>query len=245
VDVVVVDNADEVAREAARRIQDFVHRQPTASIGLATGGTQLGIYRQLVDAYRQGTVSFAGHTFFMLDEYAGVHPSSSNSFQHVVRTEFLDQVDATPHSLHILDGTASDLAQEADRFEQVLHDTGGIDLQLLGIGTNSHIGFNEPGSALDSRTRVVQLQDDTIRSNSPYFSSPAEVPRTAISQGLGTIMEARSILLMATGALKSPAVHAMVDGDVSPEYPASILQRHQDVTVILDTAAASLLSARV
>jgi glucosamine-6-phosphate deaminase len=245
VEVMVFDDAEGVSQAAARHILDVVQRQPKATIGLATGGTQLGVYRELVDAYRQGAVSFAANTFFMLDEYAGIEPTSPNSFQHVVRSEFLHLVDATPHSLHILDGTASDLSGEAERFEHVLRDHGGIDLQLLGIGTNSHIAFNEPGSAFDSRTRVVQLHDDTIHANSPYFAKPSDVPRTAISQGLGTIMEARTILLTATGMSKALAVHAMVEGEVSPQQPASILQHHPHVVAIFDTQAASRLSARV
>lgn len=244
-EVVVFRDAEGVSAHAAGRVQDFVTHHPKASLGLATGGTQSGIYRELVAAYRQGMVSFSGNTFFMLDEYAGVEPTSPNSFQHVVRSEFLDLVDADPRSLHVLDGTATDLSAEAERFEKVLVDHGGIDLQLLGIGTNSHIAFNEPGSAFDSRTRVVELHDDTILANSPYFADPADVPRTAISQGLGTIMEARTILLLATGESKASAVQAMVEGDVSPHSPASLLQHHPNVVVVLDTEAASQLAARV
>lgn len=244
-DVVVVESAEEVAREAASRVTDLVRRHPTASIGLATGGTQLGLYRLLTDVYRRGQVSFADNQFFMLDEYAGILPTSTNSFQHVVRSEFLNHVDAAPRSLHVLDGTAHDLHAEAQRFEQILRDAGGVDMQLLGIGTNGHVGFNEPGSPPNSRTRLVRLHDDTIASNAPYFSSPAEVPRVAISQGLETIMKARSILLMAIGARKAKAVAEMIDGEITLECPASILQGHSGATVIVDSAAASLLASRV
>jgi len=244
-DVVVLGEPEEVTKEAGRRVLDFVLANPEAALGLATGATQVGIYQFLVESYRAGQVSFAANRFFMLDEYAGVPATSPHSFQHVVRSEFLDHVDAAPGALNILDGNAPDLAAEADRFEQLLVERGGIDLQMLGIGTNSHIGFNEPGSPLDSRTRVIDLHDATIHANSVYFDSEADVPRQAISQGLGTIAEAKTVLLLATGERKALAVRAMIDGKVSSEQPASILQRHRNTTVILDTAAASLLSAMV
>ena len=243
-EVIVARETETVAREAATRILECVQSTPDAVIGLATGGTQSGIYRLLIDAYQRGEVSFADTRFFMLDEYAGVLTTSPHSFQNTLRTQFLDHVDAAVDSLRVLDGNAADLNGEAEHFEQALANQGGIDLQLLGIGTNGHIGFNEPGSPFDSRTREVELHEDTRVSNSAYFSSISDVPRRAISQGIGTIMEARQILLMAKGVHKAPAVQAMVNGDVVTDYPASILQRHPHTTVIVDAAAASLLSAK-
>lgn len=180
----------------------------------------------------------------MLDEYVGVAPSSPTSFQNVLTTSFLRHIGAKPGSLEVLDGNASDLSREAERFEKALHEAGGIGMQLLGIGTNGHIGFNEPGSAFDSRTRVVELHPDTVKSNAHYFASPDDVPRRAISQGLGTIMEAQSIVLIATGAAKAQAVAVMVEGPISEDCPASLLQRHPHVTVILDSEAASLFRSR-
>lgn len=240
-ELVVRDSKQSVAQEAANRITALVHSSPSAHLGLATGATQQGIYRLLIEAHRLGLVNFRDVRFFMLDEYVGVPPSSATSFQHVLITDFLSHVGSEPRALETLEGMAQDLAAEADRYEAALRDAGGVDLQLLGIGTNGHIGFNEPGSAFDSRTRVVELHPDTLESNAHYFDSAHSVPASAISQGVGTIMEASSILLMATGEPKATAIASMIDGPVSPDCPASILQLHPQVTVIVDTAAASLL----
>lgn len=240
-ELVVRDSKQSVAQEAANRITALVHSSPSAHLGLATGATQKGIYRLLIEAHQSGLVNFHDLRFFMLDEYVGVPPSSATSFQHVLITDFLSRVGSEPRALETLEGMAQDLAAEADRYEAALRDAGGVDLQLLGIGTNGHIGFNEPGSAFDSRTRVVELHPDTVQSNAHYFDSAHSVPASAISQGIGTIMEAGSILLMATGEPKATAIASMIEGPVSPDCPASILQRHPQVTVIVDTAAASLL----
>lgn len=240
-ELVVRDSKQSVAQEAADRIAALVHSLPSAHLGLATGATQQGIYRLLIEAHREGLVDFGDVRFFMLDEYVGVPPTRATSFQHVLITDFLSHVGAEPSALETLEGTAQDLSAEAERFDTVLREAGGVDLQLLGIGTNGHIGFNEPGAAFDSRTRVVELHPATVQSNAHYFDSAASVPTRAISQGVGTIMEARSILLMATGESKASAVASMIEGPVSPDCPASILQRHPQVTVIVDTAAASLL----
>lgn len=243
-ELVVVDTKDSVARESASRIQKLVTQRPSAHIGLATGATQQGIYRLLIDAHQRGDVSFDQVKFFMLDEYVGVPPTSTTSFQHVLTRHFLEKIAVPDHALEILDGMAHDLDAEAQRFEDRLVASGGLDLQMLGIGTNGHIGFNEPGSDFSSRTRVVSLHPDTIRSNALYFDSEDVVPRTALSQGIGTIMEARSILLMATGPSKARAIASLVQGPVTTECPASILTTHPDVTVIVDSAAASLLEGQ-
>jgi glucosamine-6-phosphate deaminase len=177
----------------------------------------------------------------MLDEYVGLHPDSNDSFFSFLLNNFLKQVDVKNGSLERLDGNSKDLDGEAIRFEQVLENSGGIDLQLLGIGANGHIAFNEPGSSLNSRTRVVELHPETMEINSQYFEPGAAIPKLALTQGLETISKAKSILLVATGSTKAKAIHDMVQGPLSLECPASILQKHPDVTVILDDAAASLL----
>lgn len=238
---VVRDSKQSAAQEAANRITTIVQSTPSAHLGLATGATQQDIYRLLITAHREGSVNFRDVRFSMLDEYVGVPPLSATSFQQVLIADFLSHVGAEPSALETLDGNALDLPAEARRFDIALREAGGVDLQLLGIGTNGHIGFNEPGSAFDSRTRVVELHPDTVQSNARYFDSESSAPSTAISQGVGTIMAARSILLMATGEAKASAVASMIEGQVSPDCPASILQRHPQVTVILDSAAASLL----
>jgi glucosamine-6-phosphate deaminase len=241
VELVVRDSKQSVAQEAANRITALIRSSPSSHLGLATGATQQGVYRLLIEAHREGLVNFRDVRFFMLDEYVGVPPTSTTSFQHVLINDFLSHVGAEPTALECLEGNAQDLSAEAERFDAALRDAGGVDLQLLGIGTNGHIGFNEPGSAFGSRTRVVDLHPDTVQSNAHYFDSLSSVPATAISQGIGTIMEARSILLLATGESKASAVASMVEGPVSSDCPASILQRHPQATLIMDPAAASLL----
>ena len=241
-ELIILDDPRSVAVEAARRIQRLVNTEPSANVGLATGGTPQGIYHLLIEAYQRGEASFARNRFFMLDEYMGVPSTSSTSFQHVLESNFLDHVNVQEHALEILDGNASDMGRECSRFEGALTDAGGIDLQLLGIGTNGHIGFNEPGSSFESRTRVVELHPQTLRSNSRYFDSIDQVPRNAVTQGLGTLINAKSILLIATGSSKAPALAAMFSSSPSPDCPASILQKHSGATIIVDTAAAALIS---
>ena len=243
-ELVVVNTKDSVAHEGASRIQDLVTELPSSTVGLATGATQQGIYRLLMDAHQRGDINFDQVKFFMLDEYVGVPATSTTSFRHVLTHHFLQEIGVQDHALEGLDGMANDLDAEAQRFEDTLVASGGLDLQMLGIGVNGHIGFNEPGSDFASRTRVVSLDPETIRSNAIYFDSEDVVPRTALSQGIGTIMEARSILLMATGTSKAHAIASLVHGPVTTECPASILTTHPDVTVIVDSAAASLLEGQ-
>lgn len=243
-EVVIRDSQSAVAVEAAGRVIALVQSAPASQLGLATGATQQGIYQLLIDAHRSGVADFSSARYFMLDEYVGIPVSSSTSFQNVLSNDFLRHVQAPDGALEVLDGNAPDLEHETHRFEVALGNAGGVDLQLLGIGTNGHIGFNEPGSSAESRTRVVELHTDTIHSNAHYFESAESVPRCALSQGIGTILEARSILLIATGESKARAIAAMVEGPATEDCPASLLQKHPNVTVIIDTAAASMLRTR-
>lgn len=240
-ELVVHEDKQSVARDAGARVAGFLRQNPSAHLGLATGATQQGIYEVLIEAHREGTLTLEDVRFFMLDEYVGVPAQSKTSFQNVLISDFLRHVNVTAEALEILNGNAPDLSAEALRFETALQSAGGVDMQLLGIGTNGHIGFNEPGSAFSSRTRVVDLHPETLHSNAHYFESPDHVPRQAISQGIETVMEARSILLLAIGVSKASAVASMVDGPVTPDCPASVLQHHPHVTIIVDRAAASML----
>ena len=243
-EVILLHSPEEAALEAARRMKERINEFPNSHIGLATGATQTNVYRALVDNYKKGILSFSKSRFFMLDEYVGLHPDSKDSFYSFLMKNFLQQVDVRTESLERLDGNSPDLDGEAQRFEEVLVNSGGIDLQLVGIGTNGHIAFNEPGSLSDSRTRVVELHPETIEINSQYFEQGAEIPKLALTQGLGTISDAKSILLVATGQSKAQAIFDMVHGPASLDCPASVLQNHHDVTVVLDAAAASLLTAK-
>jgi glucosamine-6-phosphate deaminase len=241
VELVLLHSPEEAALEAASRFRERISQFPSSNIGLATGATQTNVYRALISHYKNGTLSFSKSRFYMLDEYVGLHPDSNDSFFSFLLNNFLQQVDVKNGSLERLDGNSKDLDGEANRFEQVLENSGGIDLQLLGIGANGHIAFNEPGSSFNSRTRVVELHPETMEINSQYFEPGGAIPKLALTQGLGTISEAKSILLVATGSTKAKAIHDMVQGPLSIDCPASILQNHPDVTVILDDAAASLL----
>jgi glucosamine-6-phosphate deaminase len=240
-EVTVLDDATAVSQLAAQKIIDVVLANPNARIGLATGATQTGVYRALISRYHEGDVSFKGVSFVMLDEYVGLPHTRPNSFRHNLHDAFLNHIDARPDSLEALDGNAADLGAECERFEQRLTEAGGVDIQLLGIGRNGHIGFNEPGSDFSSRTRVVELHPNTIESNSKYFESADVVPRRALSQGIGTILEAKSILLLGLGSPKAQALRDMARAPKTEANPASALQDHASVLVIADVEAAALL----
>jgi glucosamine-6-phosphate deaminase len=243
-EIILLQSPEDAAIEAARRIKEQINEFPNSQIGLATGSTQTNVYRALISNYKNAIIDFSKTHFYMLDEYVGLHPENSNSFYSHLMNSFLLKVGLNSESLERLDGNSLDLSLEAQRFEQVLENSGGIDLQLLGIGTNGHIAFNEPGSLGNSRTRVVQLLPDTIKTNSQHFVQGVEIPKLALTQGLGTISEAKSILLVATGKAKAKAIHDMVHGPVTSDCPASFLQNHPNVTVILDDEAASLLTSK-
>lgn len=237
----MLQTPEEAALEAARRIKSRISEFPNSQIGLATGATQINVYRALITSYKNGTLKFSKSRFYMLDEYVGLNADSKYSFYLSLMKNFLEKVDLKSEALERLDGNSPDLQREAQRFEETLASSGGIELQLLGIGANGHIAFNEPGSLANSRTRVVELHPKTIKINSQYFDQGAEFPKLALTQGLGTISEAKSILLVATGQIKAKAIRDMIHGPVSADCPASVLQNHPDVTVILDSEAASLL----
>lgn len=232
--VLVLDTAADVARHVAGR---FLHllRRPCV-LGLATGSTTLPIYARLVEAHRAGRASFRHMTTFNLDEYVGLVPGHPASFVRFMREALFDHVDIDPARVHLLDSAVPDPAAEAERYERAIRTAGGIDLQLLGIGANGHIGFNEPGSALSSRTRCVTLAPSTRDANRHFFDSEP-VPRQALTMGIATILDAREIMLAATGPSKARAVACAVDGPITPECPASALQAHAAATIVCDREA--------
>lgn len=230
----------ELASEAvASLILERIAAMPALTLGLATGATPRTVYRTLIG--QTETVSWRETRCFNLDEYAGLGRDHSASFAYYMRELLFDHVDVDVSRTHIPDGTATDLDAAAKAYEQMISDNGGIDLQLLGIGRNGHIGFNEPGSAHDSRTRRVRLAQSTIDANRPDFPDGEDPPETALTMGIGTILEAREIVLLATGAAKAEALAAALQGQVSLDCPASSLQRHAAVTVFCDEAAAAQL----
>ncbi|ATN37303.1 glucosamine-6-phosphate deaminase (plasmid) [Rhizobium sp. ACO-34A] len=238
------DQPRSATRFVARRLACLVAERPNAVLGLATGGTMQPVYAELLSMARTQGISFAGIGSFNLDEYVGLAPDHPQSYWHFMREHLFDHIDADPGRLAIPHGNAPDPVAEALRYEDRIRRAGGIDLQLLGLGSNGHIGFNEPGASFSSRTRVETLAEETRRANARFFGKGEHVPSEAITMGIASIMEARSIVLLAIGSGKAAAVRAMIEGPVSEDCPASALRSHPDVTVVLDVAAASLLDAR-
>jgi glucosamine-6-phosphate deaminase len=223
---------------AAGILAAVIRSKPDAVLGLATGGSPLPVYQALAGH----TVDMSAVRGFALDEYVGLPAGHPESYAEVVRREVTERLQLDPAKVAVPHGGAADPADAAARYDAAIAAAGGIDVQILGIGHNGHLAFNEPGSALDSRTRVEVLTERTREANARYFSTPAEVPRRCITQGLGTIMEAGHLLLVVNGADKAGILAAALNGPVTADCPASILQRHPHVTVVADEAAASLLA---
>lgn len=240
--LVVCKDSSAAALDAAGRIAVIVRERSTPVIGLATGSTPETVYAELVRLHREEKLSFRNASTFNLDEYVGLRSTHAQSYRAFMQAHLFSQIDVLPWRTHLLDGTAALPALECEAFEKRILAAGGVDLWLLGIGGNGHIAFNEPGSPVDSRTRIVALTPETIAANSDgrFFSDPAEVPRAALTAGIATIREARRVVLLATGAKKAAAVAAAMKGPFTESCPASLLQDHADCTFVLDEDAASL-----
>lgn len=237
--IIVTDTSDQAFRYAASMIADRIRSFPTTVLGLATGRTMESIYRLLVQQHDGGALDFSGTTSFNLDEYVGLGAADPNSYRHYMREHLFAHVNMSAERAHVPDGVAADLAAECARYEAAIRASGGIDLQLLGIGETGHIGFNEPPSAFDSRTRVVDLDEVTRRQNSAMFSGdPERVPERALTMGVGTILEARHLLLVAVGEGKAAIINEALNGPISETVSATAIKLHDNVTVILDKAAA-------
>lgn len=244
-EVVILRDAAEVAAHGAALVETMLRVKPRAVFGFATGSTPIALYRRLAERHREGALSFAEATSFNLDEYLGIPAGSPQSYRAYMQREFFGQVDIDPARTHLPEcAPGEDPQQVGPRYEAMIREAGGIDLQILGIGHNGHIGFNEPSSSLASRTRVKTLTRRTLEANSRLFAPGEFQPRLAITMGIATIMEARRILLLATGAGKAAAVAGLVEGPVTAMCPASALQMHERVTVLLDEPAAAQLKYR-
>jgi glucosamine-6-phosphate deaminase len=242
VEVVILADAEAVGAVAADAIEALVRRKPAAVLGLATGSSPLPVYDELAQRHAATGLSFADCHGFALDEYVGLRPGHPESYREVVRREFTERVDIDPSHVHGPDGSAADVRLACAQYEDAIRAVGGIDLQILGIGTDGHIGFNEPGSSLASRTRIKTLTRQTRLDNARFFGDDIDaVPTHCLTQGLATIMAARHVVLVATGRSKAEAVHQLVEGAVSALWPATILQHHPHVTVLLDDASARRL----
>ena len=236
----IVVSAEEAAVRAAERYRALLRRKPDAVLGLATGSTPLGLYAQLVALYRAGEISFAQATSFNLDEYVDLPPTHDQSYRYFMEKNLFSQIDLPQARIHVPSGLdVSEAALAA--YDEAIEAAGGIDLQLLGLGGNGHIGFNEPGTPFALGTHVVALTERTRRDNARFFASLDEVPTHAATMGVRTVMHARAILLLAFGRAKAEALAAALTGPVTPDVPASVLQLHPDVTVFCDKEAAALL----
>ena len=243
--VLITDSYDQMGLEAAKIVAGQIYLKPNSVLGLATGSTPLSMYERLVAVHRTGGLDFSEGTTFNLDEYIGMGPDNPQSYHYFMQEHFFKHINIKPENVHIPNGMAQDIIAEGERYEQLIAAKGGIDLQVLGIGQNAHIGFNEPDVKFAATTHKVELDEETILANSRFFNNVDEVPRYAISMGIKTIMMAEHVILLANGRNKARAVYKAVCGDVTPEAPASILQLHRDVVVILDKEAAELLPANV
>jgi glucosamine-6-phosphate deaminase len=238
---VVIAPPGELARLAADAVEGLLRATPEAVLGLATGSSPLAVYDELVRRHKEG-LSFARARAFMLDEYVGLPADHPERYRNVINKEFASRVDFAPGAVQGPDGLATDLPAACAAYEQAIADAGGVDLQILGIGTDGHIAFNEPGSSLASRTRIKTLTKQTREDNARFFGgSVDDVPRHCLTQGLATIMSARHLVLLASGRAKAEAVHQLVEGPISAMWPATIMQLHPHATVLVDDAAASRL----
>ncbi|WP_036962834.1 glucosamine-6-phosphate deaminase [Promicromonospora kroppenstedtii] len=238
---VVIAPAAELARLAADAVEGLLRSNPETVLGLATGSSPLAVYDELATRHKEG-LSFARARAFMLDEYVGLPADHPERYRNVIEKEFASRVDLPAGAVQGPDGLADDLPAACAAYEASIQDAGGVDLQILGIGTDGHIAFNEPGSSLASRTRIKTLTRQTREDNARFFGgSVDDVPRHCLTQGLATIMSARHLVLLASGRAKAEAVHQLVEGPISAMWPATIMQLHPHATVLVDDAAASRL----
>ncbi|BBZ31841.1 glucosamine-6-phosphate deaminase [Mycolicibacterium confluentis] len=241
-EVVILPDPAAIASLAADAVGALLAGRPTAVLGLATGSSPVAIYDELAARYAAGTLSFAAARAFTLDEYVGLPADHPETYRNVIDAVFVSRVDFAPGAVQGPDGLAADIPAACAAYEAAIADAGGVDLQILGIGTDGHIGFNEPGSSLASRTRIKTLARQTRIDNARFFDDDIDaVPTHCLTQGLATIMDARHVVLVAIGENKAEAVEHLVEGPVSARWPATILQHHRHVTVLLDEDAAHRL----
>lgn len=240
--VIVKDDYDGMSKEAARLVADRLRKKPNLVLGLATGSTPLGLYKELIRMHRDEGLDFSKVTTFNLDEYVGLPPTHDQSYYYYMHENLFKHINLDERHIHFPLGMSKDIDLFCTWYEQRIGECGGIDLQVLGIGANGHIAFNEPGSSLGSRTRIKTLTGTTQRDNARFFKSKEEVPRYAITMGVGTIMDAKELLLLANNATKADAVKSAVEGPITAMCPASIIQMHRLAFVFLDKEAASKLT---
>jgi glucosamine-6-phosphate deaminase len=243
--VLIVKDYSELSREAARILAGAIRKKPNLIIGLATGSTPLGMYQELIRQHKEEGLDFTRAVTFNLDEYIGLTPNHPQSYHYYMYQNFFYHINISPENIHIPEGVVGeDHEGYCEQYEESIRRAGGIDLQILGIGGDGHIGFNEPASSLGSRTRLKTLTEQTLEDNRRFFGPNEEIPQCAITMGIGTILESRRILLLASGSSKTKAVAKAIEGPISASVTASALQLHRDVTVLLDEEAASELAQK-
>lgn len=237
----ITEDYNDMSGVAAEMIAWEIKVKPDLVIGLATGSTPIGVYERLAGMNCDKIIDFSEVRSFNLDEYIGLDEKHEESYHYYMHKNLFDHINIKPENIHIPNGTADDLDQECLKYEEMITQAGGIDIQVLGIGVNGHIGFNEPGTNINTRTHVVKLAKETIESNKRFFSSADDVPKSAITMGLGTIVKAKKIILLASGEKKAKAIKKTVKGYLTTNVPSTVLALHPDVTLVLDRRAASML----
>ena len=240
--IIVEQDYHTLSKKAALMVASQITLKHDSNLGLATGSTPLGMYDKLIEMYREGEIDFSEIKSFNLDEYCGLEADNPNSYHYYMNQNFFNDINIKKENIHIPEGNAENLKKECINYEANIKKARGIDLQILGIGSNGHIGFNEPAENLNVATEIVNLTEETIKANSRYFESKDEVPKKAISMGMATILKAERIILMASGETKAEAIKKTVSGKISTQVPASLLQTHPQITILLDREAASLIN---
>lgn len=239
--IIVTESYEEMSTAAARIVAGQLYLKPNSVLGLATGSTPLLMYQKLVQVHEQIGLDFSEAISFNLDEYLGLEPENPQSYHYFMHENFFDKINIKPENIFIPNGKPDNLDKECKHYDELIESKGGIDLQILGVGQNAHIGFNEPDIKFEATTHKVKLDEETIEANARFFSDRKDVPRYAISMGIKTIMLAKKVILLANGKNKAEAIYKAIYGGVRPDAPASILQLHQDVLIIVDKEAAALL----
>ncbi|EFV76119.1 glucosamine-6-phosphate isomerase [Bacillus sp. 2_A_57_CT2] len=238
-EIIKVNSYEEMSKTAADYIIRKIRQHPEATLGLATGSTPVGTYKRLIEDHQGNKTTYKKVTTFNLDEYIGLSGENPQSYRYFMDSVLFNHLDIQKENTFVPNGTAEDLGEECRNYESKLKNHGGIDLQILGIGNNGHIGFNEPGTSFSSKTHIVDLADSTIKANARFFHTIEEVPTQAITMGISTIMQSREILLLASGEAKADAIQKLLGNGVNEHFPASILKNHPNVKVIADEAALS------
>lgn len=240
--VIIANNAQEAAAAAANIIRENIENKPDTILGLATGSTPLLTYKKLIEYNKNNGLDFSKVKTFNLDEYCGLMPDHDQSYRYFMNTNLFNHININLNNTHVPSGISKDFDADCENYENSIEEAGGIDIQVLGIGPNGHIGFNEPDSSLFLKTHVTDLTEETIKANSRFFSNENDVPRKAVTMGIGTIMKSKKVILLITGANKAEIAKDFFESGIKTSNPATIVKLHPDTTVILDKDAASLLN---